>query len=171
MPGAGKSTIAEGLQKRGYSVFNMGDAIRAEAKRLRLKPTKNNLAKIMLELRERHGPGVVAQLIKQKVIDSSGTTIIDGVRSNHEVEVLRVCGKLKLLAVHASTETRFTLIHKRKRIDDPNTKEEFQERDRRELNVGISDPIALADESISNNNTDIDGLIRTAEHIIQGWEQ
>ena len=170
MPGAGKSTIAEGLQKRGYSVFNMGDAIRAEAKRLRLKPTKDNLARIMLELREKHGPGVVAQLIKQKVINSSGTIIIDGIRSNYEVEVLRKCGRLKMLAVHASTKTRFALIHKRKRTDDPNTKEEFQERDQRELNVGISDSIALADESISNNNIDIDGLIRTAEHIIRSWE-
>ena len=170
MPGAGKSTIAEGLRKRGYSVFNMGDAIRAEAKRLQIKPTRGNLAKIMLALREKHGPGVVAQLIKQKAIDSSGTTIIDGIRSNHEVEVLRACGRLKLLAVHASTETRFALVHKRRRTDDPNTKEEFQERDRRELNVGISDPIALADESISNNNIDIDGLIQTAEQIIRSWE-
>lgn len=148
----------------------MGDTIRDEAKRLRLDPTRSNLAKIMLDLRKKHGPGVVAQLMKEKVLDSSGIIIIDGVRSSHEVDVFRSCGRLKVLAVHASTETRFTLLHKRRRTDDPNTEQEFQERDRRELDVGISDPIALADESISNNNIDIDTLIRAAENIIRGWE-
>lgn len=171
MPGAGKSTIAEGLQKQGYAVFSMGDVIRAEAERLQVKQTKENLAKIMLKLREQHGPGVVAHLIKQKVVDSSGTVIIDGIRSIHEVDVLRKCGRLKMLAVHASTETRFNLLHKRKRTDDPITEQDFQERDQRELGVGISDPIALADESISNNNIDIDGLIRLAKRTIWRWEQ
>ncbi|MDH5554141.1 MAG: AAA family ATPase [Nitrosopumilus sp.] len=32
MPGAGKSTIAEGLKVKGYTVINMGNTIREEAK-------------------------------------------------------------------------------------------------------------------------------------------
>ena len=32
MPGAGKSTIAEGLESKGYEIINLGNAVREEAK-------------------------------------------------------------------------------------------------------------------------------------------
>ncbi|MBI2006050.1 MAG: AAA family ATPase, partial [Nitrosopumilales archaeon] len=53
MPGAGKSTIANGLKSKGFDVINMGDAVRAEAKKRNLEPTGKNLGKLMLELREK----------------------------------------------------------------------------------------------------------------------
>ena len=74
--------------------------------------------------------------------------------------MLRDCGPLKLLAVHASSGTRFGFLKRRRRSDDPDNPEKLHERDRRELGVGISDPIALADESISNNNLSKDELGR-----------
>ena len=40
---------------------------------------------------------------------------------------------VKLLAIHASTDTRFNFLQKRGRSDDPQTKEHFNERDDREL--------------------------------------
>ena len=170
MPGAGKSTIAEGLRARGCTVVNMGDAVRAEAERRNIEPTGDNLGRIMLELRERDGPGAVAHLIKPLVSDvRGGTVVIDGIRSDKEVGVLRDCGPLKLLAVHASSGTRFGFLKRRRRSDDPDNPEKLHERDRRELGVGISDPIALADESISNNNLSKDELVETAFRIIRGW--
>ncbi len=42
MPGAGKSTIANGLKSKGFEIINMGDAVRAEAK----KETLNHQVKI-----------------------------------------------------------------------------------------------------------------------------
>ena len=53
MPGAGKSTIANGLESKGYEIINMGNEVRAEAKRRNLEPTGQNLGKLMLELREK----------------------------------------------------------------------------------------------------------------------
>ena len=86
MPGAGKSTIAEGLRARGCTVVNMGDAVRAEAERRNIEPTGDNLGRIMLELRERDGPGAVAHLIKPLVSGvRGGTVVIDGIRSDKEV--------------------------------------------------------------------------------------
>ena len=46
MPGAGKSTICSGLEKKGFTTINMGDAVRAEAKRRNLDPTGQNLGKL-----------------------------------------------------------------------------------------------------------------------------
>ena len=56
MPGAGKSTIAEGLISKGYKIINMGNTVRAEAKKRNLEPTGSNLGKLMLELREKKWP-------------------------------------------------------------------------------------------------------------------
>lgn len=170
MPGAGKSTIAAGLEKKGFASINMGNAVRAEAKRRNLEPTSQNLGKLMLELREKNGQGAVAELIKEQIEHSnSAVVIIDGVRSNAEIEVLKKIATVKLLSVHASTDTRYNFLSERKRSDDPQNRRTFDERDNREISVGISASIALADETLSNNNLTIDQLVDTAYEIIQKW--
>ncbi len=150
----------------------MGDAVREEAKKLNLEPTGQNLGKLMLELREKNGLGAVAELICDKIKNSvSNVLIIDGIRSNEEIQVLRKIGTVKLLSIHASTDTRYSFLSDRGRSDDPQNREHFNERDTREIGVGISTPIALADESISNNNLTIEELIEIAYKIIQGWQK
>jgi len=172
MPGAGKSTIANGLKSKGFEIINMGDAVREEAKKRNIDPTGQNLGKLMLELREKNGPGAIAELIQDKITNSvSNIIVIDGVRSNEEIAILRQMGNVKLLSIHASTDTRFSFLSDRGRSDDPKNRENFNERDTREINVGISTPIALADESISNNNLTIDELIEQAYKIILGWQK
>ena len=170
MPGAGKSTIAEGLKPKGYDIVNMGNAVREEAKKRNLESTSSNLGKLMLELRKKNGPGAIAELIKPQIVSSTANVIlIDGVRSNDEIQVLRKFGNVKLLAIHASTDTRFDFLQKRGRSDDPQTKDNFDERDDRELGVGISNPIALSDDAISNTGLTKDELIESAFTIIQSW--
>ncbi len=170
MPGAGKSTIAEGLKSKGYEIINMGNAVRSEAKNRNLEPTGENLGKLMLELREKNGPGAVAELVKPEIESSkSEVIVIDGIRSSPEIEVLRKFGKVKLLAIHASTDTRFDFLQQRGRSDDPQTRENFEKRDDRELGVGISNPIALSDDAISNNNMTKEELVEEAFRKIQQW--
>lgn len=170
MPGAGKSTIADGLKSKGYEIINMGNAVRNEAKRRNLEPTGPNLGKLMLELREKNGPGAVAELVKPEIENSkSNVIIIDGIRSSPEIEVLKNYGKVKLLAIHASTNTRFGFLQNRGRSDDPKTKENFEERDTRELGVGISNPIALSDDAISNNNLTKEELVDLSFKKIEEW--
>jgi len=170
MPGAGKSTIADGLKSKGYEIINMGNAVRNEAKERNLEPTGPNLGKLMLELREKNGPGAVAELVKPQIENSkSNVIIIDGIRSSPEIEVLRKFGTVKLLAIHASTDTRFDFLQQRGRSDDPKTKENFEERDNRELGVGISNPIALSDDAISNNNFTKEELIEVSFKKIEDW--
>lgn len=171
MPGAGKSTIANGLKSKNFEIINMGDEVRDEAKKRNLAPTSKNLGKLMLELREKNGLGAIAELIHNKIKNSkSNVIVIDGIRSNEEINVLRKIGTVKLLSVHASTDTRYNFLSDRGRSDDPKNRENFDERDNRELGVGISAPIALADESISNNDITINQLIENAYKIIQGWQ-
>ena len=172
MPGAGKSTIANGLKEKGFEIINMGDAVRAEAKKRNLEPTGQNLGKLMLELREKNGPGAVAELIKPSIENSnSNVVVIDGIRSNDEIEVLKKSANVKLLSILASTNTRFTFLHDRARSDDPKSREIFEERDNRELSIGVGKSIESADESISNNELTKDELIEVAYQVIQSWKE
>lgn len=170
MPGAGKSTVADGLKELGYPVVNMGDVVRAEARRCNMEPTGFNLGRIMLKLRQKDGPAAVAKLVKP-LISTAGrdTVIVDGIRSEDEINELKECGRLKVLAIHASSDTRFGYMKARGRSDDPGDPNAMHDRDRRELSVGISNSIALADESISNNGRNILDLIDTALCIIRRW--
>lgn len=172
MPGAGKSTIAEGLRARGgHTVVNMGDAVRAEAARRGLEPTAGNLASLMVGLRERGGPGAVARLVGPSVeaAPAGHTVVIDGIRSNAEIDHFRSLGRVRILSVHASADTRFGFLGRRGRPDDPADRERFNDRDRRELGIGISGSIAMADESISNNAGGADALVGRAASIMARW--
>jgi len=170
MPGAGKSTIVNKLEELGFEKFSLGDGIRAEAKRRSIEPSGENLGKIMLEVREKNGPGAVAELIKEPIQNSiEEVIIIDGVRSIAEIDVLKKIGDVKLLAVQASSETRFNFLSSRGRSDDPKTRENFEERDNREIGVGIDKSIENADKIITNHNLTIDELVNSAKEIIENW--
>jgi dephospho-CoA kinase len=173
MPGAGKSTVAFFLREKGFAVVAMGDAVREEAKRLGLEPTDINLGKLMLKLRQDLGPGAVGHIVLQKLarddVGSSSNVVIDGIRSIPEVEVLKNVGHVKLLAIHASQGTRFKHLRERGRADAPTNTDEFAGRDKRELSIGISEAIALADETISNNNLTLEQLKQRAHDIVKRW--
>ena len=170
MPGSGKSTIVSALKARGLESLTLGEGVRDEAKKRNLEPTGENLGKLMLELRDKNGPGAVANLLTEKIKNSqSEVIIIDGVRSTAEIEVLKNVGSVKLLSIEASAETRYKFLGARGRSDDPETREKFEERDKREIGVGIGKSIEIADETISNNNITLDELTERAYTVIKKW--
>ena len=170
MPGSGKSTIVSALKSKGIETLNLGDGVRAEAKRRNLEPSGENLGKIMLQLREKNGPGAIANLLTDQIQKSkSNIIIIDGIRSIAEIEVLKNVGSVKLLSIEATEETRFKFLKARGRSDDPETKEKFAERDNREISVGIDKSISISDETISNNDLTLDELTELAHTVIKKW--
>ena len=170
MPGSGKSTIVSALKARGIEALNLGDGVRAEAKRRNLEPTGDNLGKLMLELRKKNGAGAIAELLTESIKNSqSKVIIVDGVRSTAEIEVLRNVGLVKLLSIEATSDTRYKFLSSRGRSDDPITREKFEERDNRELSVGIGESIAIADKTIVNSGITLDELTERAYKVIEKW--
>jgi len=170
MPGSGKSTVVSALKARGLEALNLGDGVRAEAKKRNLEPTGENLGKLMLELRDKNGPGAVANLLTEQIKNSqSEVIIIDGVRSTAEIEVLKNVGIVKLLSIEASADTRYKFLGGRGRSDDPETREKFEERDKREIGVGIGKSMEIADETISNSHITLDELTERAYKVIEIW--
>jgi dephospho-CoA kinase len=66
------------------------------------------------------------------------------------------------MAVYASPETRFNRIYRRRRSDDPDGWELFNERDMRELGVGLGDVIAMAEYLIINEKSKDKGNTKAA---------
>jgi dephospho-CoA kinase len=150
MPGSGKSTIVLALKAMGIQALNLGDGVRAEAKRRNLEPTGDNLGKLMLELRDKNGPGAIAELLTESIKNSpSKVIVIDGVRSTAEIEVLKNVGSVKLLSIEASADTRYKFLNVRGRSDDPETREKFEER--------------------VNNDITQDELVKQAYKVIENW--
>ncbi|HVC27401.1 MAG TPA: AAA family ATPase [Nitrososphaerales archaeon] len=170
MPGAGKSTAAKALEAHGFARITMGDVIREETRRRGLEPDEKNTGKVMLELREQYGPGAVAEVcVRSLKASKESVVIVDGIRSYAEVEVFAREGRVKLLAISASRDRRFKLLRERARSDAPATRAGFDERDKRELSIGVGNALALADESLSNERATPEELGNKAVELVEWW--
>jgi dephospho-CoA kinase len=156
MPGSGKSLVIKAAQMQGYDVVVMGDVVREETAKRGLELNPVNVGKVMLELRATGGDNVVADKCVPKIEQKPNPkVIVDGLRSFKEAEVFKNNFlNFILVTVHSSPRTRFERLSTRGRSDDPKTWEVFQERDMRELGVGIGNAIALSEYVITNDGTE-----------------
>ena len=152
MPGSGKSLVVTAARLEGYGVVVMGDVVREETEKRGLELNPKNIGKVMLELRKNGGASVVADKCVPKIERKrSGKVIVDGIRSLSEVDAFRKhFPRFSLIGVHASAEARFNRLYRRRRSDDPDGWEVFNERDMRELGVGLGNAIAMAEHVIVN---------------------
>jgi len=156
--GSGKGVLAEFLKPRSFVYRSLSDEIRDELGRRGLDVTRDNLVQVGTELRQKHGPGVLAERVLAS-LEGDRNYVIDSIRHPAEVEALRRHEGFTLLRVEASPETRFERLRARGREKDPRTWEEFQTLDRREAgsrNVSAQqvDAVArMADHVISNEGT------------------
>ncbi len=155
MPGSGKSLFSQVAMERGFGVVMMGDIVREEARRLCLEPNAENIAKIMIDLRRQEGNSVIARRTIPRIsLVDKPKVVADGIRSLDEVkEFENHFQKFNLIAIHASPETRFKRLYARRRSDDARRWRLFQERDTRELNVGLGNVLAMSQHIIMNEES------------------
>ncbi|MCJ7793321.1 flagellar hook-basal body complex protein FliE [Candidatus Bathyarchaeota archaeon] len=174
MPGSGKSLVVETAQELGYAIVGMGDVIREETAKRGLELTPQNVGKVMLQLREAGGNSIIAQKCIPKIEEQTSTKVlVDGLRSMYEADAFKAhFAKFTLVAVHASPETRFNRLFNRRRSDDPDRWEVFRDRDMRELNVGVGNVIAMAEQIIVNDNSMEQvkaKVVKTLQRIEKKW--
>jgi len=152
MPGSGKSLVVNVAEQQDYDIVIMGDVIREETKKRKMDITPENMGKVMLALRREEGPAVIAKRCLPKITKSKKSKVmVDGIRSLDEIdEFKRNLKKFTHIGVHASPDTRFERLFNRARPDDPKNWEDFNERDMRELSVGLGNAITMAERMIIN---------------------
>jgi len=152
---AGKGEAARILGEYGYAYFSLSDIVREEAARRGIEQTRENLIRVGNDLRRRHGPGVLAEMIRERLAPYS---VIDSIRNPEEVRVLRRLDGFLLVAVHADPETRFRRMMARGRLGDVRDFDEFLRLEEREKSGSAYEQqlhvcIGMADASVDNNGT------------------
>ncbi|MFX1379218.1 MAG: AAA family ATPase [Promethearchaeota archaeon] len=153
LPGSGKTTAIDAIKDLGI-IVTMGDVVRDEVKKRNLEPSGNNVGKIAKELREMHGPAIIAEkcveLVKKKNYE---VIFVDGVRSLSEVEIFRRYWRFPIIAIIVDEEKRFRHLFERNRSDDPKSLGDLKERDKREIEFGLDKVLENADYIIKNNDS------------------
>jgi dCMP deaminase len=130
--GSGKTAVSDYLKSRGFEYHSLSDEIREEIRRRGLEITREVLIDVGNELREKFGPGVLAE----RVLRNLGTGynyVVDSIRNPYEVEVLRSRSDFTMLAVEADQSVRFERSIKRGRENAARTLEQFIREEKREL--------------------------------------
>ena len=155
---SGKGEVAKFLQSRGFHYYSLSDELREELKRRHLTPTRDHLTRVGNELREKHGPSVLADRILGKLAESQNY-VVDSFRNPGEVEAFRRHPDYTLWAVTASPAIRFNRIKARAREKDPQTLAQFVAVEEREAKnadpnkQSIESCERLANQKIANNGS------------------
>ena len=159
---AGKTTAGEVLATRGFTLLSLSDVIREEAKQRGLSPIRENLTALGNELRERHGPGALAELTVTRM-QRDRNYAVDSIRHPAEVAALKRtgadAGSFTLFHIFAPLEARFARSVARKRDGDAETLQEFIRQEEREFASSnaaaqqLLETERLANRVIENNGT------------------
>src|SRR6188768_3003450 len=129
---AGKTTAGETLGGRGFSYLSLSDVIREEAKARGLSPIRENLTALGNELREKHGPGALAELTVARM-QSDRNYAVDSIRHPAEVMALKKAGSFSLFHIFAPLEARFARSIARNRDGDAQNLQDFIRQEEREF--------------------------------------
>ena len=149
MPGSGKEEFLKVAASMGIPYVRMGDVVRQFYD---ASGSDLNIGKYAGEERERHGPRIWAERCLEKM--SGQTFLVDGCRSLNEVEAFRgLTGNVIIVAIHTPPSLRYERLVARARSDAPESREQFDERDAREMEWGMSNVIVLSDRMVLNDDT------------------
>lgn len=169
---SGKGEVACYLKSRGFEYYSLSDILREEARARGIEPSRENLIKLGNKLREENRPSVLADLAVKK-INNKKDCIIDSIRNPFEIKALRKLKGFVLIGITASLEIRFKRVVMRKRPGDPQTLEEFIEKEDKEnisdsINQQLENCLKLVDIVIVNDSTieelhkKIDSVLKTS---------
>jgi dephospho-CoA kinase len=155
MPLSGKTTVAELLEEKGYTVLDMGEVVRIEMEKRGIEP--GNEGEFVNSMRDEHGMDAIAKLSApylEEIIDEKEKIVITGMRGWKEKERFEeeTGEKIEVIAVWSSRETRKQRREKRQREEDVKG-QNFDERDWRELENGVGNIMALSNHLIKNEGT------------------
>ncbi|MGC8538885.1 MAG: AAA family ATPase [Candidatus Micrarchaeia archaeon] len=155
MRGAGKSSVADILKKKGFAIFEMHDAIISEMKKRKLEINNETMKEFAINIRKRLGPDIVARKTYSMIRRSKNkNVVITGVRSDAELKYFKSHAKdIVVVSVSAPQKIRFMRLRKRKRSDDVKSMSAFLEREKAEKKLGIVSALNDADYIIANTGT------------------
>ena len=171
LPGSGKSEAAGTAREADVPVVTMGDVIRQACRDRGLDPATRH-GEMATRLREENGPDAIARESLPAIeahLEDHDTVVVDGIRSDVEVERFREAfgDEFLLVEVWAPFETRAERLDLRGRDAGADAGgESLAERDEREKGFGMDDAMAMADVTLDNTGT-LDEFQSTVETLLE----
>jgi dephospho-CoA kinase len=153
MPLSGKTSVAEIMERHGYTKVDMGDVVRDEMEKRGIDVSETGT--FVNRMREENGMDAIAGLTIPYLEDlESEKIVITGMRGWSEKQRFEeeMDSGIKVIAVWSGRETRRERMGERKREEDIQG-QEFHERDIREIENGVGKLIALSSHLIKNEGT------------------
>lgn len=151
MPAAGKDIARQFARTNGYPYFATGDMVRAEAACRGVAPDAESMGKLSTELRGCDGLEVTRMALKAALETGASVVFLEGIRSRQEIDLIGAQAETVVVAFLSPRALRRERVISRGRPDD--SAAAFDTRDRREIDYGLSIPIATADEYVLNTGT------------------
>jgi len=160
MLGAGKGTVADYLVKeRGFKHLSVREYLVEEIKRRGLGINRDSMVLVANDLREKFGPGYIAEQLYDRAVKIGGDCVIESLRCEGEIDALRRKGDFVLFGVDADIEARYARVVERGSSTDNVSFEKFVFDEQRESN--LTDPtkgnlrrcVDIADHKFKNDWT------------------
>ena len=153
MPLSGKTSVAEIMERHGYTKVDMGDVVRDEMEKRDIDVSETGT--FVNRMREENGMDAIAGLTIPYLEDlDSEKIVITGMRGWSEKQRFEeeMDSGIRVIAVWSGRETRRERMGERKREEDIQG-QEFHERDLREIENGVGKLLALSDEIVVNDGS------------------
>jgi dephospho-CoA kinase len=152
--GGGKGIAAKYIaRKYRYNIINMGNIVRALARKEHLKPTRENLEKLQAKYSKIYRQDFVIEHALEKAFKSRKPVILDGIRKPIQARLAKERLHAKLILVDAKPELRFERMKKRRRTGFAENLEEFKKQEKKEDKVfNLKKTFSMADYRIDNSN-------------------
>jgi dephospho-CoA kinase len=157
--GAGKGTVVEYLQQKGFLHYSSRGVINKEIERRGLPINRDNMVIVANNLRATHSSSYIAETLYDDAVVAGKNAVIESLRTEGEIAALRAKGNFLLIAVDADPKIRYERIIARGSETDKISFEKFLADEAREMHA--TDPnkqnlarcIELADHRLINNGT------------------
>lgn len=154
--GAGKGTLVDFLNSKGFACFSVRDFLKEEIARRTMPQNRDSMHAVGNDLREKNGHSYIIEQLFNKASVVSGNIVIESVRAVREVEFLKTKGAL-VWAVDADVHVRYARVLSRASETDHITFEKFVFDEERESHnqephlMNLSRCITMADAVFLNN--------------------
>jgi len=152
--GSGKGIAAKYLAKKyKYKIINLGDIVRALARKEHLTPTRDNLEKLQAKYSHKYHHDFVIEHALEKAKKTKGHVILDGIRKPMQAKLAKQKLHAKLILVDATPELRFERMRKRRRTGFAKNLEEFKRSEAKEDKVfNLKKTFSMVDYKVGNSN-------------------
>jgi dCMP deaminase len=104
---AGKGTIVEHLESKGFKHFSVRAYLRQIVEERGMEVNRDSFVAVANELREKNSPSFIAEELYRQAAEAGGDVIIESIRTEGEVNALKGKGNFYLFAIDANSKLRY----------------------------------------------------------------